>query len=354
MWQGIYGHDAIVDNFRRALSRGRLGSTYLFIGPDGIGKRTFALALAKCLFCEQRPDAALDACGKCPSCQQMDAGTNPDLHQVGLPEGKASIPIDLLVGSQDKRMREGLCYEISLKPFLGGRKVALINDADYLNRAEVANSLLKTLEEPPPNSLIILIGTSADKQLVTIRSRSQTILFQPLEVADIARILVEKQMLDDPAEARRLAEFSEGSLTRAVELTDREIWTFRGDLLRQLAHPRMQSVPLGKSVAAFVEAAGKEAPLRRARARLVLGFAAQFYRELLRRQAGLHSSVDTELRTHLDTAAKQPVDMDLTAARADRCLEAIQHVDRNANQSILLDAWADDLSHGRLAAIELL
>src|SRR5688500_15969366 len=175
MWQGIEGHDGIVARFRRALEQGRLASTFLFVGPPGVGKRSFALALAKSLLCERRDEALLDPCGICPSCVQVEAGMHPDLYVLGLPEGKSSIPIKLLIGEEETRMREGLCYDISLKPFMGNRKVAIIDDADFLNRREVANCLLKTLEEPPPKSVIILVGTSEGKQLPTIRSRAQLV-----------------------------------------------------------------------------------------------------------------------------------------------------------------------------------
>ena len=79
-------------------------------------------------------------------------------------------------------MREGLCHDIALKPFRGGRKIAIIDDADYLNQ-EGANCLLKTLEEPPEKSVIILIGTSQQRQLPTIRSRCQIVRFAPLSTA---------------------------------------------------------------------------------------------------------------------------------------------------------------------------
>ena len=92
------------------------------------------------------------------------------------PADKSTIPLAAFLGDDSRRMREGLCHDIALKPFMGGRKVAIIDDADYLNE-ESANCLLKTLEEPPPNSLLILIGTSADKQLPTILSRSQIVPF---------------------------------------------------------------------------------------------------------------------------------------------------------------------------------
>jgi DNA polymerase-3 subunit delta' len=355
MWQGIEGHDQIVDRFRTALARGRLASTFLFVGPLGIGKRMFAVALAKSLLCERRDEALLDACGACPSCIQVDAETHPDVHILGLPEGKSSIPISLLIGEDEMRMREGLCYDISLKPFSGKRKIAIIDDADYLNTAAVANCLLKTLEEPPPRSVIILVGTSASKQLPTIRSRCQIVRFEPLPHDAVERVLLAKQLVSNPEEARRLAQFSEGSVTRALELADPDLWQFREELLRQLARRPLPSVAVAQSVVAFVDAAGKEAPPRRARARLIIGFAVDFYRSLLRRQTGLADNGDADLARHASAALKAgQSDPEETATRIERSLEALAHIDRNANQATLLEAWLDDLRAARSgAAVEV-
>jgi DNA polymerase-3 subunit delta' len=344
MWQSIEGHDSIVARFRTALARGRLASTFLFVGPPGIGKFSFAVALAKSLLCERHSEAELDACGACPSCVQVDARTHPDLYILGLPEGKSSIPIKLLIGDEETRMREGLCYDISLKPFSGKRKIAIIDDADYLNKKEVANCILKTLEEPPPRSVLILVGTSIQKQLPTIRSRSQIVRFAPLDNDTLARLLVEKQLVADGDEARRIAAFSEGSVTRALELADPELWRFRDEMLSHLVQKTIKSVRLAQSVLPFVDAAGKEAPLRRARARLLIGFVVDFYRRLLHRQTGNAPAAedDMELRVSAAVQAGQ-IDPEQTLARLERSLEALRHIDRNANQATLLEAWIDDL-----------
>src|SRR5262245_14664263 len=94
-WQGIEGHDDKVEQFRRALSRGRLASTYLFVGPEGIGKRTFALKLAQSLLCSLRAPTEVDPCGQCEACRLCTAGAHPDLLTVARPEGRAFIPLEL-------------------------------------------------------------------------------------------------------------------------------------------------------------------------------------------------------------------------------------------------------------------
>ncbi|HND51659.1 MAG TPA: AAA family ATPase, partial [Pirellulaceae bacterium] len=164
------GHDDVFERFQRAVARGRLASTFLFVGPPGIGKKATAIRIAQALLCESNGPDTLNSCGHCEGCTLVASSSHPDLEIIQKPEDKTIIPVSLFIGDDEHRMREGLCHSISLKPFRGGRKVAIIDDADYLN-VEGANCLLKTLEEPPPKSVLILIGTSEQKQLPTIRSR---------------------------------------------------------------------------------------------------------------------------------------------------------------------------------------
>ena len=293
-WQSVEGHDEVVEHFHRAISRDRLASTFLFVGPAGIGKRLFAEKLAQTLLCRQVPAAEMAPCGVCDSCVQVASHTHPDLMIVEKPPERSFIPVETFVGDREHRMREGLCHDIAMKPFMGGRKVAIVDDADALNE-EGANALLKTLEEPPPQSVLILIGTSADRQLPTIRSRAQVVRFQPLPATSVARILEARGLVADAEVACRFAEFSAGSVARAIELADEDLWTFRSQLLAELSRPELQSVALARQVGAIVEAAGKEAPLRRARMRQILAFALEYYRQLLRAQSGLKPAGDAAL-----------------------------------------------------------
>jgi DNA polymerase-3 subunit delta' len=343
-WHGILGHGEVVEQFRRAVTRGRLASSFLFAGLPGVGKRTFALKLAQTLLCQTNPETVFEPCGRCPSCVQVDAGTHPDLDYVAKPGDKSFLPLELLVGDKEHRRQEGLLHQIGLKPFMGGRKIAVIDDADYLN-AEGANALLKTLEEPPPQSVLILIGTSPAKQLPTIRSRCQLIRFQPLDESIVAELLLSKELAEDATAARRLAHYSGGSLERAVQLSDADLWTFRGTLYQRLAEGAFDNVAFAPSLAQFIEAAGKEAPPRRQRFHLVVQFAADFYRSLLRMQTGAADTSDADLRQSLETALRRgPIDAETTAKRLERCLDADQQIDRNANQSTLIEAWLDGLA----------
>ena len=169
-WNDVLGHADLVEKFRKSAAGGRLAHAYAFVGPAGIGKKRFAVELARCLLCERHGDQELDSCGQCPSCQQVAAGTHPDFIFVSPPEGKSILPIKLIAGDKDTRGKEGLVYDLSLKPMSARRRVAILDEADWMND-EAANALLKTLEEPPPHSVLILIASAADRLLPTIRSR---------------------------------------------------------------------------------------------------------------------------------------------------------------------------------------
>ena len=368
-WHNIEGHDAVVEKLRRAVARNRLASSFLFAGPAGIGKRTFALRFAQALLCQTRPETALDPCGTCPSCTMALAGTHPDIEVISKPEDKAFLPVELFLGDLQHRGREGLCHWIGLKPFLGGRRIAIIDDADLFNDAG-ANCLLKTLEEPPPRSVLILIGTSPARQLPTIRSRCQLVRFRPLDEETVARLLVANNLVKEVADAARLARCSEGSVRQALDMADADLWTFHRELLEQLSAESLDSVALAAKVAAFIDDAGKEAPARRARFRQVVIFAAEFYRQMVYARthhaqpgtvpvfvAGGHKNGTVPFDTPIDprgefaTAARHfPGDAIAAAACLERCLDALAQIDRNANQATLIEAWLDDLAAQCMAA----
>jgi DNA polymerase III subunit delta' len=249
------------------------------------------------------------------------AGNHPDLELIGLPPDKATLPIDLFIGDRDHRNQEGLCTRIGLRPFFGRRKVAIIDDADHFGIPS-ANCLLKTLEEPPPSALLILIGTSPSRQLPTIRSRSPVVRFRGLDVETVVQILIESGAVADRQLAMRAAELSEGSVERARQLADPALWSFRDQLLSALAATPIDSVRLARAVQAFIDEAGKESSLRRDRLRIVIGFAVEFYRSRLRMD--------------------HPHEADLQSLEA--CLTALEQIDRNANLGLVIQHWCEELS----------
>jgi len=342
----IIGQDAVVEQFVRAAVHGRIAGSYLFIGPAGVGKSTVALALAKSLLCE-RGSSGLVACGACASCVQADGGSHPDIDVVAKPADRATLPLELLIGDPEHRMREGLCWRLLLRPALGGRKVAIIIDADHL-ADEAANCLLKTLEEPPDRAVIILVGTSLERQLPTIRSRCQIVRFQPLEEDVVFRILTAEAAAGpaDPALLRSCAAAAGGSLARARLLLDPELTAFRGRLIAMLSQRPLHGVELSRETNALVEAAGKEAPPRRARLRFVMEAAIDFYRAALRRAATEERAGDPALALRVEAWGGDAEE----AEQAIRCtLDTLESIDRNANLAILVDAWTAILEQPSLA-----
>lgn len=201
----IIGHERQKDILRRALSGGRLAHAYLFAGPEGVGKRLMALAVARQLFCEQHT-----GCGECAACRKLDHRNHPDLHVLE-PDG-SSIKIEQIRAIQ---------RDLSLRPVEGGRKVCLIEAAEAMTTG-AANALLKTLEEPRGDTLLILLSSQPQRLLETIRSRCQLLQF-PRQPLALVRESLQTQLGVADAEAHVLAALSEGSFKKAFG-KDRQLY----------------------------------------------------------------------------------------------------------------------------------
>jgi DNA polymerase-3 subunit delta' len=331
-WKRVRGHDELVRILEEAVRRGRLAHAYLFVGPQGLGKRLLAEELAKTLLCEGRQPNHFEACDQCPACAQVAAGTHPDFFRVGRPEDKHELPIDVI---------QTLCQKLSLKAARGRGKVAVLDDADDLNE-ESANCFLKTLEEPPPGSLLILIGTSTARQLPTILSRCQVIHFKPLP-EEVVVDLLQAQGVKDKAFAQRLARLSGGSPGQALALADEKLWQFRRRFLEGLVKRPLDRVGLAQLLTRFVEEAGKEGAAQRKRAILVIGLIVEFFRNSLERALGATPPhLDTEDQPLIEKMAKG-TDPDRLLSILDRSLEAEYHIDRRVQLALALEAWTDAL-----------
>jgi DNA polymerase-3 subunit delta' len=337
-WQRIRGHDDLVELFDRAVRRGRLGHAYLFTGPPGIGKRLFAGELAKALLCENPPAARLAACDRCPACLQVEGGTHPDLIVASVPEGKHEWPI--------KAMRDDVLEPLSLKPARGRRKVAILDDVELFND-ETANCFLKTLEEPPPESVLLLVSSKPDRQLPTIVSRCQVVRFAPLSEAMIADLLRDEEIAD-PQQADRLARLSGGSPGLARALADPGLWEFRQKLLRALTATPVDSVGLGRQWTQFVEEAGKDTAAQRRRAALAVRLLIEFLRDALAVELGGRPRLDDPEDLRAVEALRKRADPDGLLQLLERCLEAAHQIERYVQLVLVLEALLDGVGQ-RLA-----
>jgi DNA polymerase III subunit delta' len=205
----IIGHVPQLDGLRLALRSDRLHHAYLFIGPDGVGKRTVALALAKALHCRE---AEGDFCGRCAECARIQGHNHPDVKLIECGAEKKEISIQ-----QVRELEKALRF----RSFSGGRKIAIIDPATLLNQP-AQNALLKTLEEPPTESLLILLATSTGSLLPTLRSRCLRLNFGPLSREAVARFLVERKRID-ATEAALLAALGMGSIGTALDIDGEEL-----------------------------------------------------------------------------------------------------------------------------------
>ena len=173
-------------------------NSYLFLGNEGIGKKVVALQFAKALNCLEGEAERGDACDHCSSCKKIDHALHPDVLLIE-PEGQ-NIKVD-----QVRQMQRELAY----KPYEGKRRVCILTAADRM-APDIPNTLLKTLEEPPLHTVIILLANNSRFILPTILSRCQPIRFNPLPIPLVSKWLMEGKGFNE-TEAHLLASLSEGS-----------------------------------------------------------------------------------------------------------------------------------------------
>ncbi len=220
-FETLVGNRALNQRLQKMARAGSVPPSLLFTGPPGVGKLDAALALAMAENCLTEPGLA---CGECGACRRIAKEEHPDIRIVR-PEG---------AGRQLKAeaVRQ-VVREAPSRPFEARRRVSVFVDADRMNPT-AANTLLKTLEEPPAWALMILVTENASALLPTILSRCQIYRFAPWHVEEVERVLVERRGMD-PERATLLAALSGGSLSRASELEDESLSDIRDEALRLAA-----------------------------------------------------------------------------------------------------------------------
>jgi len=219
-WDDIFGQERAVRLLRGALERGQVHHAYLLAGPEGVGKELLARTFAQAANCEE-PDPATRPCGKCPSCNGIERGNFPDVAFL-MPQtellARGVVGRADLEGAPSKEIRvddiRALARRLSLAALRGRRKIAIVTPADAMNE-RAQNTLLKTLEEPPPSTTFLLLSANPDALLPTIRSRCARVQLGPVPEEALVSRLVREGVPE--AAARDRAARAGGSFSRALE-----------------------------------------------------------------------------------------------------------------------------------------
>ncbi len=242
MFDKLIGNNHIKESLRRMIVKDRIPRSILFAGIDGVGKKQFALELAKSFVC-LNPQTA-EACDICAACRRADKFNYPqsddrDAHKKVIfsdfPDIGLVIPFNKNILVDAIRDLE---KEANYRPYEAKARIFVINNADRMNDAP-SNALLKTLEEPAPTTYIFLISSRPDSLLQTIRSRCQTIRFAPIETVEVEKYLLSTEKVS-PVDAELVARLSAGSIGHALDL-DLEKFRIKRESMRKV----LQSV-IGK------------------------------------------------------------------------------------------------------------
>lgn len=312
-FRDLIGH---AESTRRLVAAGRRGPAhaYLLHGPEGIGKRAIADAFAAFLLCDQAND---DACGTCRQCTRTHAGTHPDLHVVTREEDRRDIRIEQV---------RALVRWLGLRPMMATCKVTIIDGAHLLNE-QGQNALLKTLEEPPGTSVVLLVATRTSQLLPTVRSRCQAVGIGPLARPEIEAALQARGI--PTAEAVVVAAQAEGSLGRALTLVGPEHTALRRRVLDVLSTLRERSA---HELSALSQEVGRGAPGP------ALDVALGWYRDLLAHACGVPgiASRHPDLAAALASTAVHTTP-EVVLRQLERLCDTIVALERNANRVLAVE-----------------
>ncbi len=325
-FDAILGQKPAIDTITRALRHGLVHHAYRFEGPDGVGKELAAIALAQALLCEASPLG----CGTCNACtrvaQRGDTEPIVPLHPDVVLVARGLYPPELIGGKKEAKdisvgqVRRVILARVAYAPHEGKARVFIIRDADELN-ISAANALLKTLEEPRPNTYFVLLTSRPQRLLDTIRSRSLPVRFGPLPDAVVADVLRERGVnsgrIDD------IVDLAAGSASAALAaLEDNQaLFAFASDVLKAVAAPHLSTaIQLSESLDTKRPA--------------MLG--------------GLRMLAGTYARRVRRAATQDTPAAELAARRHELVLDAIDAIERNGAASLVVASLVASLQHAWL------
>ena len=359
-FRDLFGHDSAVRALQKGLASDQLPGTYLFTGPQGVGKTTLALAFAEAAACLSPKALPFDSCGECDSCRRARTGDHPEIALIPPAGDQTQI---WQFWDRDGRPSGILQHALHFAPVIGRRRVYIIERADTLNEA-AANSILKALEEPPPYAVFVLLATHAGRLLPTILSRSQLLRLLPAPADSLANYLVETAGLS-AERARAVAHYAEGRTGTALALArgkgvEAEINAIldlaeqiaAGSPLSALFHSeriRKQAAAVksllnmddaGADAAADADSAPKERAGRR-QLGIVLDLITTYYRDLLASSLGGPESaiLHRDRAERIREIAGRRAAVSWTRA-IEQLMRARRQIDQNANPRLVTDVLA--------------
>ena len=326
MWS-VYGQRHILRQLEPSLKQGRLAHAYLLTGPPHVGKMTLAVNLAQGVNCLPGPGIP---CGECSQCGRIAAGNHADVRVVRVARREEGGPARTVIGIDDVK---DLLRQASLKPYEGRCTVMVVEGAELMSD-EAANALLKTLEEPPPQVLILLLTANADALLATIKSRCRTLELLPVAREEMARRLQEDYSVE-AERAERLATLSRGCIGWAINaLEDPQVWEQREADLEQIWEVCQSGLPERFN---YANELATRFSRDRSAGRELLFLWLQWWRDLAMVKEGVEDCVrDRERLPQLrqQAAGLSTVEVVAFLRALERCLEAL---DSNANPRLALE-----------------
>ena len=328
----MIGHRRITTLLSRAIAQERVPPSLLFAGPSGVGKRRTAVALAETVNCLEPVATAefpRDACGACPACRRIARGIHPDVLHVE-PGDMGSIRIEQIRDVVDRA---------GYRPFEGRRRVVVIDTADAMVDA-AQNALLKTLEEPPPASVFVLVSAMPDALLPTVLSRCQRLRFAELTASEVATALMRDHEYEEP-DARAAAADADGSVGRALAAGSTDVAEARDTARRVLERTARLSDParrLDLAKELTPPGRGKTSAAERDELTTCLRALASLLRDigLLVAQGDTAALANADLAAQL-RALTSSYDSDRTVHAYSVVDEAIAALERNASPKVVAD-----------------
>lgn len=320
----IIGHDHAVSLLERSIAAGRLSHAYLITGPPQVGKATLARNLAQALNClDPEP-----GCGRCSSCLRISRNLHADVTTITLNTNGQRQHKDISI-HQIREMERW----INLQPYEGRYRVVTIDPADFLNH-QAQNALLKTLEEPPPYVVFVLITSHPDALLPTVRSRCQQIELLPLGAPRVEEYLSSRYN-HEPDQAGLIARLSRGRLGWAIAVSEQpDILSKRERTLEDLL-----SLPEAGTDQRFAYASSLATTWASDRQAVIdiIDAWLDLWRDILYVQAGCRTSVmNTQLMPQIEVSAGK-FDLPSTVQFMTHLTESKRHLSQNANPFLALE-----------------